>query len=88
MSVWTIERVDGKVRVLFTEKPLDEKPVVKRCGEGEAALESEMEAWIFDTASPYDVIDTPRGRFDSSVRRSRPAARSPWLEEESWHSQP
>ncbi len=33
------------------------------CGQAEAALMPEVEAWVVSEASPWDLVRTPRGLF-------------------------
>ena len=70
MSLWIIERSGERVRLTFTHEPLSANPLVQPCGETAAALEHDLEAWVFDEAKPWDLVRTSRGTF---VRQRAPA---------------
>jgi hypothetical protein len=74
MSLWIIERSGERVRLTFTHEPLAAQPFVQPCGDTEAALETDLEAWVFDEANPWDVVRTPRGTF---VRQRAPVQEAP-----------
>jgi hypothetical protein len=74
MSLWIIERSGERVRPTFTHEPLAAQPFVQPCGDTEAALETDLEAWVFDEANPWDVVRTPRGTF---VRQRAPVQEAP-----------
>jgi hypothetical protein len=74
MSLWIIERSGERVRLTFTHEPLAVMPFVQPCGDTEAALETDLEAWVFDEANPWDVVRTPRGTF---VRQRAPVQDAP-----------
>ena len=63
MSVWIIERAGSRVKLTYAHEPLAEKPLVQPCGDGDAVLESDLEAWVFEQAEPWDLVRTPRGLF-------------------------
>jgi hypothetical protein len=63
MSLWTLEREGEKTKLTFTHEPLKADGMVQPCGEVETVAESDLEAWVFDQAQPYDLIQTPRGLF-------------------------
>jgi hypothetical protein len=63
MSMWIIERTGSRVKLAYAREPLAEKPLLQHCGEGDAVLESDLEAWVFEQAEPWDLVRTPRGLF-------------------------
>jgi hypothetical protein len=75
MSLWIIERDEERVTLTFTHEPLAANPLVQPCGETELSAESDLEAWVFEQAEPWDVVRTPRGAF---VRQRTCRADAPW----------
>lgn len=63
LSVWHIERTGDRVRLTYTPNPVAERPEVRHCGEGDRKLEAELEAWVIQEASPWDLVRTARGTF-------------------------
>ena len=76
MSLWTIERADGRVKLTFVHEPLAARPLVEACGEAEAALESDLAAWVFEQAAPWDFVRTPGGTFVRQYPVAQHAPRS------------
>jgi hypothetical protein len=74
MSLWIIERSGERVRLTFTHEPLAAQPFVQPCGDTEAALETDLEAWVFDEAQPWDLVRTPRVVF---MRQKAPVVQDP-----------
>jgi hypothetical protein len=70
VSVWTIERIGEQLKLTYTHEPLAANPLVQPCGATDARSASELEGWVFAQAEPWDIIETPHGRF---VRQREPS---------------
>ena len=76
MSLWIIEAAGARVKLTFVHEPLAARPLVQACGDAEAALESDLAAWVFEQAAPWDLVRTPCGTFVRQYPVAQDAPRS------------
>jgi hypothetical protein len=61
MALWLIQRDGPQVRLTYVEHPTSQEPSVQDCGQGELAVMTDLEAWVFDQAAPWDLCATADG---------------------------
>lgn len=61
MARWLIERDGTQVRLTYVEHPTSLEPTVQKCGQAELEVMTDLEAWVFDQAAPWDLCTTTDG---------------------------
>jgi uncharacterized protein with von Willebrand factor type A (vWA) domain len=61
MALWQMERTGDEITLTYTDHPGSAAAVVQRCGASSVALRSDVEAWVFDEAAPWDLCRTVDG---------------------------
>lgn len=61
MALWRMERDGNQVRLMYVDHPTSPEPMVQKCGQAEVAVMTDLEAWVFDQAAPWDLCTTADG---------------------------
>lgn len=61
MALWRMERDENQVRLMYVDHPTSPEPMVQKCGQAEVAVMTDLEAWVFDQAAPWDLCTTADG---------------------------
>lgn len=61
MALWHMERTADEITLTYTDHPGSSSAVVQRCGASSVALRTDVEAWVFDQAEPWDLCRTVDG---------------------------
>jgi hypothetical protein len=61
MALWRMERDGNQVRLMYVDHPTSPESMFQKCGEAEVAVMTDLEAWVFDQAAPWDLRTTADG---------------------------
>lgn len=61
MALWRLDRENGRVSLSYIEKPFDQEPEVRDCGESDEAVLPDLTEWVCQSADPFDMVEMPDG---------------------------